>query len=71
MPTTTKLVAGGPLYAGSCHWFVTLTLAPRQEAASRYQDNALFHMAEDLLVEMAEAAVVCLLAWTKRTSVTA
>ncbi|MGF1619955.1 MAG: efflux RND transporter permease subunit [Rhodomicrobiaceae bacterium] len=32
---------------------VTLTLAPKQEAAARYRDNALFHMAEDLLVEMA------------------
>ncbi len=33
---------------------VTLTLAPKSEAAARYRDNALFHMAEDLLVEMAK-----------------
>jgi multidrug efflux pump subunit AcrB len=33
---------------------VTLTLAPKTEAAARYQDNALFHMAEDLLAEMAK-----------------
>ena len=33
---------------------VTLTLAPKSEAAARYPDNALYHMAEDLLVEMAK-----------------
>jgi multidrug efflux pump subunit AcrB len=33
---------------------VTLTLAPKQEAASHYPDNALFYMAEDLLVELAK-----------------
>jgi multidrug efflux pump subunit AcrB len=33
---------------------VTLTLAPKTEAAARYPDNALYHMAEDLLVEMAK-----------------
>jgi multidrug efflux pump subunit AcrB len=33
---------------------VTLTLAPRSEAADRYQDNALFHMAENLQVELAK-----------------
>jgi multidrug efflux pump subunit AcrB len=31
---------------------VTLTLAPKPEAAGRYQDNALYHMGEDLRVEM-------------------
>ncbi len=33
---------------------VTLTLAPKTEAAGRYRDNALYHMAEDLLIEMAK-----------------
>ena len=33
---------------------VTLTLAPRSEAAERYQDNALYHMAENLRVELAK-----------------
>jgi multidrug efflux pump subunit AcrB len=31
---------------------VTLTLAARTEAAARYQDNALYHLAENLLVEL-------------------
>ncbi len=31
---------------------VTLTLAPKTGAAGRYQDNALYHMADDLLIEM-------------------
>ncbi len=33
---------------------VTLTLAPLKEAAPRYRDNALYHMAQDLLVELAK-----------------
>ncbi len=33
---------------------VTLTLAPKSGAAARYEDNALYHLAEDLLVEMAK-----------------
>ena len=33
---------------------VTLTLAPKTGAAARYADNALYHMAEDLLIEMAK-----------------
>jgi multidrug efflux pump subunit AcrB len=33
---------------------VTLTLAPRPEAARRYQDNALYHLGENLLVELAK-----------------
>ncbi len=31
---------------------LTLTLAPKPAAADRYSDNALYHMAEDLLVEL-------------------
>ncbi len=31
---------------------VTLTLAPKSESAHRYKDNALYHMAEDLRVEL-------------------
>lgn len=31
---------------------VTLTLAPKAEAAGRYQDNGLYHLSEDLRVEM-------------------
>ncbi|MEJ2124756.1 MAG: efflux RND transporter permease subunit [Alphaproteobacteria bacterium] len=31
---------------------VTLTLAPKPEAAARYKDNALYHMAEELRVEL-------------------
>ncbi len=33
---------------------VTLTLAPKPDAAARYPDNALYHMAEDLQIEMAK-----------------
>ncbi len=33
---------------------VTLTLAPKKEAAARYPDNALYHIAEDLQIEMAK-----------------
>jgi multidrug efflux pump subunit AcrB len=33
---------------------VTLMLAPKQDAAGRYPDNARYHMAEDLLVEIAK-----------------
>ncbi len=33
---------------------VTLTLAPKREAAARFPDNALYHMAEDLQAEMAK-----------------
>ncbi|HKJ63323.1 MAG TPA: efflux RND transporter permease subunit, partial [Hyphomicrobiales bacterium] len=33
---------------------VTLTLAPKTGAAGRYQDNALYHIADDLLIEMAK-----------------
>ena len=33
---------------------VTLTLAPKPEAAARYQDNALYHLADNLLIEMAK-----------------
>ncbi len=33
---------------------VTLTLAPKPEAAARYQDNALYHLAENLLIELAK-----------------
>ncbi|MEX3006961.1 efflux RND transporter permease subunit [Hoeflea sp. TYP-13] len=33
---------------------VTLTLAPKGNAAARYADNALYHMASDLQVEMAK-----------------
>ena len=33
---------------------VTLTLAPTSNSAARYADNALYHMAEDLLAEMAK-----------------
>ncbi len=33
---------------------VTLTLAPRPGAAERYQDNALYHIAENLLTELAK-----------------
>ncbi len=33
---------------------VTLTLAPKGEAADRWQDNALYHMAENLQIELAK-----------------
>jgi len=33
---------------------VTLTLAPKSEAAGRYKDNALYHMAENLQIELAK-----------------
>ncbi|MGE0850509.1 MAG: efflux RND transporter permease subunit [Hyphomicrobiaceae bacterium] len=33
---------------------VTLTLAPKADAAARYQDNTLYHLAQDLLVELAK-----------------
>ena len=33
---------------------VTLTLAPKPEAAARYEDNALYHLAENLLIELAK-----------------
>ncbi len=33
---------------------VTLTLAPKLEAADRFQDNALFHLAENLQIELAK-----------------
>ncbi|MCP4319650.1 MAG: efflux RND transporter permease subunit [Hyphomicrobiales bacterium] len=33
---------------------VTLTLTPKSVAAKRYSDNALYHMASDLLIEMAK-----------------
>ena len=33
---------------------VTLTLAPKSGAAGRYQDNALYHMAENLQIELAK-----------------
>ncbi len=33
---------------------VTLTLAPNSEAAQRYRDNALFHLAENLQIELAK-----------------
>ena len=33
---------------------VVLTLSPRIEAADRWQDNALYHLAQDLLVEVAK-----------------
>jgi multidrug efflux pump subunit AcrB len=33
---------------------VTLTLAPKRPAADRYQDNALYHLAENLQVELAK-----------------
>ena len=33
---------------------VTLTLAPKPEAAAHYQDNALYHLAENLLIELAK-----------------
>ncbi|MGE0765704.1 MAG: efflux RND transporter permease subunit [Hyphomicrobiaceae bacterium] len=33
---------------------VTLTLAPKSEAAGRYQDNALYHIAENLQIELAK-----------------
>jgi multidrug efflux pump subunit AcrB len=33
---------------------VTLTLAPKPEAAARYQDNGLYHLAENLLIELAK-----------------
>ena len=33
---------------------VTLTLAPKSGAASRYTDSSLYHMAQDLLVELAK-----------------
>jgi multidrug efflux pump subunit AcrB len=33
---------------------LTLTLAPKPEAAGRFEDNALFHLAENLLVELAK-----------------
>ncbi|MBS0241404.1 MAG: efflux RND transporter permease subunit [Proteobacteria bacterium] len=33
---------------------VTLTLAPKSGAAERYQDNALYHMAENLQIELAK-----------------
>ncbi len=31
---------------------VTLTLAPKAEAAARYPDNALYHLADNLMVEL-------------------
>jgi multidrug efflux pump subunit AcrB len=37
---------------------VTLTLAPRSEAADRYRDNTLYHLAETLRVELAMLADV-------------
>ena len=33
---------------------MTITLAPTAEAAGRYQDNALYHLAENLLIELAK-----------------
>ncbi len=33
---------------------VTLTLAPTTEAAGRFQDNAMFHLAENLQIELAK-----------------
>ena len=33
---------------------LTLTLAPRADAASRYEDNALYHIAENLQIELAK-----------------
>jgi multidrug efflux pump subunit AcrB len=33
---------------------VTLTLAPKATAAERYQDNALYHLAENLQIELAK-----------------
>ncbi|MDX2203637.1 MAG: efflux RND transporter permease subunit [Hyphomicrobiaceae bacterium] len=33
---------------------VTLTLAPKSAAAARYQDNALYHLAENLQIELAK-----------------
>ncbi|MEQ1613189.1 MAG: efflux RND transporter permease subunit [Hyphomicrobiaceae bacterium] len=33
---------------------LTLTLAPKAEAAGRFEDNALYHLAENLLVELAK-----------------
>ncbi len=33
---------------------LTLTLAPRPEAADRFPDNALYHLAENLLIEFAK-----------------
>ena len=33
---------------------VTLTLAPRAEAAARFQDNGLYHLADNLLTELAK-----------------
>ena len=33
---------------------VTLTLAPKSQASQRYQDNALFHLAENLQIELAK-----------------
>ncbi len=33
---------------------LTLTLAPRPEAATRWQDNALYHLADNLLIELAK-----------------
>jgi multidrug efflux pump subunit AcrB len=33
---------------------VTLTLAPKPEAADRYRDNALYHLADNLLIELAK-----------------
>ncbi len=33
---------------------LTLTLAPKPEAAGRWQDNALYHMAENLQIELAK-----------------
>jgi len=33
---------------------VTLTLAPKADAAARYQDNALFHIGDNLLTELAK-----------------
>jgi multidrug efflux pump subunit AcrB len=33
---------------------VTLTLAPKPEAAARYQDNAIYHIADNLLTELAK-----------------
>ena len=33
---------------------LTLTLAPKPEAADRFEDNALYHLADNLLVELAK-----------------
>ena len=33
---------------------VTLTLAPRSEVAARYEDNSLYHLAENLQIELAK-----------------